>query len=48
MIMIVEVISSSCVQFLIRREIESRKKKPQMKESRDKNKSQRMNDFRVK
>lgn len=46
--MIVEVMASSCVQFLIRREMDSRKKNPQMNESLDKNKSQRMNDFSVK
>ena len=46
--MIVEVISSSCVQLRIRSEIDSRKKNPQMNESLDKNKSQRMNDFSVK
>ena len=44
----VEVVASSCVQLRIRREIDNRKKKPQIKESLDKNKSQRMNDFSVK
>lgn len=44
----VEVMVSSCVQLLIRMDIASRKQTPQMKESLDKNKSQRMNDFPVK
>lgn len=45
---IVDVIISSCVQFRMRIDMASKKHIPQMKESLDKNKSHRMNDFPVK
>jgi len=38
----VEEIASSLVQFLINNEMDNKKKMPQMKASRDKNKSQRI------
>jgi hypothetical protein len=47
MIIMVELIPS-LAQFLISNDTESIKKMPQMKARRDKNNSQRMDDFRVK
>jgi hypothetical protein len=38
----------SLAQFLISKDTDRRKKMPQMKARRDKNNSQRMDDFRVK
>jgi hypothetical protein len=44
----VEEIASSFVQFFKRNDKESKKQKPQINDKRDKNNSQRMNDFRLK
>ena len=45
---IVEINASSLVQFVMRSDIAANKKTPEIKASLDKNKSQRMGDFRVK
>jgi hypothetical protein len=48
MTIMVEVISSSFVQFFISNDMDSRKNTPQINDSLDKNKSQRIGDFPVK
>jgi hypothetical protein len=48
MITMVDVIASSLFQFLICNDTAARKKIPQMNDNRDKNKSQRMDEFRLK
>jgi hypothetical protein len=48
MMIMVDVIASSCAQLRISNEIDRRKKTPQIKATRDKNNNQRMSEFRVK
>jgi hypothetical protein len=48
MVMMVEVMASSCAQSLINNETDKRKKMPVIKASLDKNNSQRMGKFRLK
>jgi hypothetical protein len=48
MVMIVEVMASSCAQSRNNKETDKRKKMPVIKASLDKNNSQRMGNFRLK